>query len=176
MKICTMDGTAHYAKYVFRLQGKLPAADSSAPIATIMPFPFSDEEIYCFTDKDVKRVKGYLQEQGIRYEIEKLPAPPGFEKTIGIKYASRTEALNHIQHNTEPKSLLLPRLVERVQAAEEKARTAEEKARTAEAKARAAEERATELEALEERLLAVERFEARLRDLEGAVRGGKTEG
>ncbi len=159
MIIRTVDGVPFYAKYLLRAE----VEDDSAP------FRINGDGLYCFTDTELARAEAYLQEKGVKYKIEKLPAPENWNRTEGVKYGSLEEVQAHVKQGVEPESLTIPRLMERVQAAEEKARVAE-------AKARAAEERATELEVLEERLLAVERFEARLKDLEGAVMGSKTEG
>lgn len=156
MRICTIDGIAHYAKYLLRVK-EMP----SGPIR----FPACEEEgsegFLCFTDRELDRVKAWLKEQSIEYKIEELPAPPGFEKTIGVKYASRSEAITHIEQGTEPESLIIPRLRERVSAAEDRAEQAEQKALRAELKAEAAErtifQAESRLQAAEDRLRAIEK-------------------
>lgn len=138
MRICTIDGTAHYARHILR--AKLP----DGPIR----FPACEEGIYCFTDRDLERAQAWLKEQGIEYAVEDLPAPPGFEKTIGTRYSSRTEAIRHIQDGIEPESMIIPRLQERVKVAEERVAAAEERAAAAELKALSVEKKLAEFKTL----------------------------
>ena len=135
MRICTVDGVAHYAKYLIRAK-ELPEGDP------FFRFPSNEEGIVCFTDRELARAEAWLKEQGIgkdEYKIEELQPPPGFEKTVGVKYASRSEAIAHIEQDIEPESLVLTRLRERVDAAERRAEAAELKAEAAEQKAERAE-------------------------------------
>lgn len=111
MRICVVDGKAYYAKHLLR--AKLP----DGPIR----FPACADGMLCFTDRDLDAAQAWLKGQGIEYEIEELPEPPGFEKTRGVRYSSRTEAIKHIRDGIEPESLTVVRLQERLQAAEEKA-------------------------------------------------------
>ncbi len=111
MRICVVDGKAYYAKHLLR--AKLP----EGPIR----FPACADGMLCFTDRDLDAAQAWLKGQGIEYEIEELPEPPGFEKTRGVRYSSRTEAIKHIRDGIEPESLTVVRLQERLQAAEEKA-------------------------------------------------------
>ena len=133
MQIRTVDGVAHYAKYLLKTK-ELPGG----PIH----FPACKGGILCFTDRELARAEAWLKEQGIgkdEYKIEELQPPPGFEKTVGVKYASRSEAIAHIEQGIEPESLVLTRLRERVDAAERRAEAAELKAEAAEQKAERAE-------------------------------------
>ena len=139
MRICVVDGKAYYAKYLLR--AKLP----DGPIR----FPACADGMLCFTDRELARAEAWLKEQGIgkdEYKIEELQPPPGFEKTVGVKYASRSEAIAHIEQDIEPESLVLTRLRERVDAAERRAEAAEQKVERAEGMARAAESRLETLE------------------------------
>ena len=45
----------------------------------------------------------------------------------GVKYASRTEMLKHLEQGIEPESMILLRLQERLAAAEARARAAEDR-------------------------------------------------
>lgn len=135
MQIRTVDGVAHYAKYLLKTK-ELPEGDP------FFRFPSNEEGIVCFTDRELARAEAWLKEQGIgkdEYKIEELQPPPGFEKTVGVKYASRSEAIAHIEQDIEPESLVLTRLRERVDAAERRAEAAELKAEAAEQKAERAE-------------------------------------
>ena len=76
---------------------------------------------YVYTEKERDRLIERLDKQGVEYTVEEYPEPPGFEVTHGIKYASRSEALRHIEQGIEPESLTVVRLQERLQAVEEKA-------------------------------------------------------
>lgn len=115
MKICTIDGIAHHAKYLLRAE--LPKPDRSR----LVLFPATDDGIICFTEKEKDRAEAYLKGQGIDYEIEELPAPANWSRTAGVKYASLEEVKAHIQEGIEPESTIIPRLQERLKAAEEKA-------------------------------------------------------
>lgn len=137
MRICTIDGTAHHAKYLLRVK-ELPSV--------AIQLPACGEGFLCFTDRELDRAEGWLKERGVEYKIEELQPPPGFEKTRGVKYASRSEAIAHIERGTEPESLIVPRLRERLAAAELKAEAAEQKALQAETRARATEDRLLILE------------------------------
>ena len=82
-----------------------------------------------------------------KVRVEEIPEPPEMAATRQeggepIRYASRTEILEHLQGGIEPKSLELPRLRERLAAAEAEVQTAKQAAQAAEAQARAAEEKA----------------------------------
>lgn len=147
MIIRTVDGVPFYAKYLLRAE----VEDASAP------FRINTDGLYCFTDTEMARAEAYLQEKGVKYKIEKLPAPENWDRTVGVKYGSLEEVQAHLEHNTEPKSLLLPRLRERVQAAEVRAEAAEIKAQAAEQRAIAAESKAAHIDALEARLQSLEK-------------------
>lgn len=143
MQIRTVDGVAHYAKYLLKTK-ELPGGPIHFPAC-----PACKGGILCFTDRELARAEAWLKEQGIgkdEYKIEELQPPPGFEKTVGVKYASRSEAIAHIEQDIEPESLVLTRLRERVDAAERRAEAAEQKAERAEGMARAAESRLETLE------------------------------
>ena len=146
MRICTIDGVAHYTKYLIRVKD-LP--DNNP----FFRFPSSEEGLPCFTDRELTRAEAWLKDRGIEYKIERLPAPPNWEWTHGVSYMSNEEVLAHIEQDIEPESLVIPRLRERVDAAERraeaaelKAEAAEQKAERAEGKARAAESRLETLE------------------------------
>lgn len=138
MRICTIDGIAHYARWLIRV--KLGNRHH--------PFDFDESGILCFTEKELERAEAYLKDQGISYKIDELPAPPGFEKTIGVRYSSRTEAIKHIRDGIEPESMIIPRLQGRVKVAEERVAAAEERAAAAELKALSVEKKLAEFKTL----------------------------
>lgn len=112
MIIRTVDGAAFYAKYLLRAEIEDEAA----------PFRIEDKKgAYCFDDDDLARAEAYLKGQGIKYEIEKLPAPANWARTVGVKYSSLEEVRAHLEQGTEPESTLVPRLLERLAVAEAKA-------------------------------------------------------
>lgn len=75
-----------------------------------------------------------LKKYGIeKYVVEELAEPPKSKITKGVKYGSCEEILAHIQKGVEPKSLEIPRLKERLAAAESQAQAAKAKAETLEA-------------------------------------------
>jgi hypothetical protein len=132
MQIRTVDGVAHYAKYLLKTK-ELPEGDP------FFRFPSNEEGIVCFTDRDLARAEAWLKERYVEYEIEKQPAPPNWERTEGVIYGNNEEVLAHIKEDIEPESLVIPRLRERVDAAERRAEAAELKAEAAEQKAERAE-------------------------------------
>lgn len=138
MKVCTIDGVAHYARHLLR--AKLP----DGPIR----FPACKEGLLCFTDREMERAQAWLKEQGIVYEIEDLPAPPNWSRTEGVIYASNEEVLAHIQDGIEPESMIIPRLQGRVKVAEERVAAAEERAAAAELKALSVEKKLAEFKTL----------------------------
>lgn len=120
MIIRTVDGIAFYAKCLLRIEAEIE--DETAP------FRISKEGIYCFDDGELARAEAWLQEQGVKCEMDKLPAPENWERTVGVKYSSLEEVRAHIEQGIEPKSLLISRLMERLQAVEARAEAAEAKA------------------------------------------------
>jgi len=128
MRIAVIGRTAYYAKYLFRLdlesvdKGKLP--------------PWIGLEIPCYTDDEKRHIEEYLKKNTITYTVDVLPEPPEFKVTRDIegnpiRYKSRTEVMNHILKGIEPESMIVPRLQEKLAAAEERAEKAEAIAREA---------------------------------------------
>lgn len=136
-----------------------------ADIPAAIPLSVTNEGIPCFSKKELEKVEALLKRRGIDYTVEELPEPPGFSVTRNEdgspkKYASRSEALRHIEQGIEPESMTIPRLRERVVAAEERANIAELKAEQAKAQIADALSRAQQAEnilaSMETRLKQVE--------------------
>lgn len=172
MIIRTVDGVAFYAKYLLRAGTeagtKIEGKDEAAP------FRIRGEGVYCFDDAELTRAESYLAEHGVEYKLEKLPVPTNWRRTEGVKYASLEEVMAHLEQGIEPESMTIPRLRERMQAAESRAEAAEDKAEAAEIKAQAAEQRAAAAEikaqAAESRAAHIDTLEARLQSLEKAAK------
>jgi len=102
LNICMIDGVAYYARW-----------------------KVGDKYVYTEKERDwlVERMQ---KEGGGKVPVEELPEPPGFAVTRNEdgspkKYASRSEAIRHIEQGIEPESMTVVRLQERLQAVEEKA-------------------------------------------------------
>jgi len=88
LKICTIDGTAYYARWKVG-------------------------EEYAYTEKERDWLIERLQKEGKETTVEELPEPPGFWVTRDaqgnpLKYASRTEAMRHIEQHELPESMTMP--------------------------------------------------------------------
>ena len=179
--ISIRDGTAHHAKYLLHLDEHDTAKldhylrrSSPPPFLFILngdttasPAP-TTIIIYCFTDRELDRAKAYLADRGIsieKHEVEALPAPKNWSRTKGVTYESCEHVTAHIERGVEPDSMAIPRLQERVAAAEARAVEAEAKAVEAELKAEAAEAKIAELGELEARLQSLEEGARRQGDL-----------
>lgn len=114
MHIRTVDGTAQYAKWLLR-----------ARVSGDHPFNADQEGVFCFDYRERIAAEERLNKQGTTCQVEELPEPPGFAVTRGIKYASRSEVLAHIEQGIEPESMLIPRLREHLAETRERAANAE---------------------------------------------------
>jgi len=100
MEMAVIDGIVHFAKWLVK---------------------FETESMYCYTVAEKDALLLHLQRRDIKYTIEEVPEPVDtVTKTQGIKYNSRSEALAHIQENKTPDSIILPRVLDRLVAIEEK--------------------------------------------------------
>lgn len=140
LEVCVIDCVAYHARW--RVNGE-----------------------YAYTERERDRLLERLQKEGKEIVVEELPEPPGFSVTRNEdgspkKYASRSEALRHIEQGIEPESMTIPRLQERIVAAEERANIAELKAEQAKAQIADALSRAQQAEnilaSMETRLKQVE--------------------
>ena len=130
IKICVIGNTAYCAKWLV-----------NADFTDNFLFYVEPEGVYCYTKQELEKVKHLLSVQGITYQIKDLPEPPGFSVTKGIKYASRSEALAHIEQGIEPESMLIPNLKKQLAAAEGCATNAEAWAAAAAYRAQKADEK-----------------------------------
>lgn len=141
LNICMIDGVAYYARWKVGQE-------------------------FAYTEKERDRLVERMQKEGGgKVPVEELPEPPGFSVTRNEdgspkKYASRSEAIRHIEQGVEPESMTIPRLRERVVAAEERANIAELKAEQAKAQVADALSRAQQAENI------LASMETRLRQVE----------
>ena len=102
LEICVIDSVAYYARWKVGQE-------------------------FAYTEKERDRLVERMQKEGGgKVPVEELPEPPGFSVTRNEdgspkKYASRSEAIRHIEQGVEPESMTVVRLQERLQAVEEKA-------------------------------------------------------
>lgn len=78
---------------------------------------------YCFvySVSELEQVTKYLDRLNIPYQTESLDFNLAYiTKTQGIKYASRSEAIEHILNDKEPESMIIPNLKKKLQEKEEK--------------------------------------------------------
>ena len=114
MHIATISGKATFAEYVVSIKGKYKF-DSS------FPFHVEDSQIVCYTGDEKNNVIAYLDKQKIDYTIEKLFTDAEIiNKTKDILYQTPDEVRDHILHNIEPESQLIPNLLKRLKDSEEK--------------------------------------------------------
>ncbi len=138
--IIMFNGRAVYARY------RVLAADVPDGM------PESLAETLCI-DEGMKNIHlEMLAKMGIeKVQVEEILEPEGMAVTRmpdgePLRYASRTEILDHVVEGKEPESLLIPRLKERLAGAEAEAQEARQVAQAAEGRAAAAEERAIQAE------------------------------
>lgn len=61
-------------------------------------FQWEPEGIVCFSDEERQRAESELTEESIEYNVESIMFPQEvMDKAKGVKYASRTEAIQHLQ-------------------------------------------------------------------------------
>jgi len=75
--------------------------------------------IVCYSQEEADLAVSKLKELNIPHTVETLsPDPALIAKAQGIKYASRTEAIEHLLHDKEPENLRLINLLKRLEKAE----------------------------------------------------------
>ena len=81
----------------------------------------NNKKIICYSSDEKDQVIKILNSFNINHTIEYFNYSATLKKkTQGIKYASRSEAIKHIEEDAEPKSQIIPNLEKRLQASEAK--------------------------------------------------------
>ena len=100
-----------------------------------IPLQVEPGGIVCCHSDELEQGTAYLDKLKIPYTIESLPEPAILkDKANGIKYASRTEALEHLLNDKEPESEVIPNLLKRVEKTEKENKELKNKFEALEAK------------------------------------------
>ncbi len=114
MFVMVRDGTAVFA--IYKVRAKM--GDS---VKTEIPGQIESEEIICYSEEELAKAKFVLDKFKIPHTIEPLSFSAEMKQKVqGIKYNSRSEAIEHIQSNIEPESQRISNLLKRLNEAEEK--------------------------------------------------------
>lgn len=80
-----------------------------------LPFQCEKEGIILCPHDNLAAAEDILKQLNIPYTVEVLTHDPlHIQKTKGVKYASRTECINHCLHDAEPESQIVPNLKKRL--------------------------------------------------------------
>jgi hypothetical protein len=86
-----------------------------------LPLQIESEGVVCYSEEELAKAKFVLDKVKIPYTIKPLSFSAEMKQKVqGIKYNSRSEAIEHIQSNIEPESQRIPNLFKRLNEAEEK--------------------------------------------------------
>ncbi len=105
MYMAVIDGIAVFATHFIRCNLKGVREE-------LAPFQLEKEGIVVYGN--LTEVEAKLVELNIPYTVESLDYEAHKPKAQGIKYASRTEAIEHLLYGKEPQSLIIPNLRKRL--------------------------------------------------------------
>lgn len=103
MYIQINDGVAIFATHFIR-------CNPEGVRENLAPFQLEPSGIVVYLNDGITKAETILQEHEIPYIIEVLDYEQHKPKCQGIKYASRTEAMNHFLNDDEPESQIIPNL------------------------------------------------------------------
>jgi len=106
MKIQVNDGVVQFATHFVATQ--IPDID----VRPLRRFHVDPDGITCYSDKEKDQAEAALKSLGLSFVTETLNHPKEHkDKTEGLKYGSRTEAIKHINGEIEmPDSEIIPYL------------------------------------------------------------------
>lgn len=108
MHIRVDDGVAIFATHFLRAQIDRSDQGVSQKLA---PFQCEADGIVIYPDQNIVDAEKILQELGIAYTIEEITQSPLHkQKCQGVKYCSRSEAIEHFVNDAEPESMVIPNL------------------------------------------------------------------
>ena len=111
MNITLRDGEVFFATHIIK----------GTEMPHELPFQVESEGVICYSEEEAENAKKALDKLGISYTVKQLKTTSGVkEKAKGIKYASRSEAIKHLQEYIEPESMLIPNLIKRLEKAEKR--------------------------------------------------------
>lgn len=84
-------------------------------MAKLAPYQVEAEGVVVYPGDDLQRLETVLRDLGLPHTVEQLTHDPAhIAKARGVKYASRSEAIEHILDDKEPGSLVLANLRKRL--------------------------------------------------------------
>jgi len=122
MHIAVLDGEAIFASYLIKA-----TIDDSIKKDKLRSFSVSDEGIIIFPFDDILQAEWVLREYNIPYTIEPISYKDELkEKAKGLKYASRTEALQHLIEDIEPEGHMILNLKKKLEEKDQELKTLKE--------------------------------------------------
>lgn len=113
MYLSVNDGIAIFATHIIK-------CNPEGVRENLAPFQLEQNGVVIYPSDDMAKAETILQEHEIPYTVEILDYEQHKPKAQGIKYASRTEAINYFLNDDEPESQVIPNLRKKLEA--EKAR------------------------------------------------------
>lgn len=108
MWLKTIDGNAIFATHFVHVQ--IDRQDKNT-IEKLLHYQVETDGIVVYPEDDLQKLETILQDSGLSYTIEQLTHDPAHVvKTQGVKYASRSEAIEHILNDKEPESMIVSNL------------------------------------------------------------------
>jgi len=98
----------------------------------LAPFQLEKDGVVIYSEEEKNKAESKLMELGISYAIEPLDYEQHKPKSQGIKYASRTEAIEHLLNDAEPESQVVPNLKKRLVDSEAKHKEKDDKIKSLE--------------------------------------------
>lgn len=112
------DGSVVFATYFVHVQVD---RQNESIMQKLLPYQVEADGIVVYPEDDSQKLEAILKDLGLSYKVEKLNHDPAHvAKTQGVKYASRSEAIEHILNDKEPESMIIPNLKKKLQEKEEK--------------------------------------------------------
>jgi len=112
MYISVNDGVVVFATYLIRMTQDQTLEGDKHKLA---PFQLEGNTLVLYPHDNLATAEDLLKQLEIPYTIEELIHDPlHIQKTKGVKYASRTECINHCLHDDEPESQIVPNLKKRL--------------------------------------------------------------
>lgn len=151
MFIGVVDGTVVVAQYFIRLQYDRRDKGVREKLGF---FQCEKDGVVIYPSDNLADAENALQQLNLPYIVEVLDYEVYKPKAQGVKYASRTEAINHLLNDAEPASQVIPNMKKNLADKELKILAMEDRTRLMEQKL---EDEKARNDKLEERLLKLEK-------------------
>ena len=109
MYISVNDGVAIFATHIIK-------CNPEGVRENLAPFQCEKNGVVIYPTDDMAKVETILQEHDILYTVDILDYELHKQKSQGVKYASRTEAISHFISDHEPESQVIPNLKKKLEA------------------------------------------------------------